>query len=178
MLDLIHAATDMDSFLDRGLALKKETSINCIPIEEVRNNFQNKVEELKKEEEDTVLWMKEMGTESDSEESEFTSESSKEEERKREGKMPPEEPVISGRGTEALTRSEGSAKAINAELEIWNRTLELTLKRVEVPELKEKIIQRWFLPDSSSSLAILCPNITFILTILVSTSHTPVSFSR
>ena len=39
-----------------------------------------------------------MGTESDSEESEFTSESSKEEERKREGKMPPEEPVISGRG--------------------------------------------------------------------------------
>lgn len=43
----------MDSFLDRGLALKKETSINCIPIEEMRNNFQNKVEELKKEKEDT-----------------------------------------------------------------------------------------------------------------------------
>ena len=42
--------------------------------------------------------MKETGTESDSEESEFTSESSKEEERKREGQMPPEEPVISGRG--------------------------------------------------------------------------------
>uniref|UniRef100_A0A4W2FB86 Protein CutA homolog n=1 Tax=Bos indicus x Bos taurus TaxID=30522 RepID=A0A4W2FB86_BOBOX len=79
--------------------------------------------------------MKETGTDSDSEESEFTSESSKEEERKREGKMPPEEPVISGRGTEALTRSERSAKFINAELDVWNLTLELTLKRVEVPEL-------------------------------------------
>jgi molecular chaperone Hsp33 len=39
----------MDSFLDRGLAFKKETSINCIPIEEVLKNFQNKVELLKKE---------------------------------------------------------------------------------------------------------------------------------
>lgn len=43
----------MDSFLDRGLAFKKEASINCIPIEEVQKNFQNKVEELKKEKEDT-----------------------------------------------------------------------------------------------------------------------------
>lgn len=82
--------------------------------------------------------MKETGTDSDSEESEFTSESSKEEERKREGKMPPEEPVISGRGTEALTRSERSAKFINAELDVWNLTLELTLKRVEVPELQKE----------------------------------------
>lgn len=81
--------------------------------------------------------MKETGTDSDSEESEFTSESSKEEERKREGKMPPEEPVISGRGTEALTRSERSAK-FNAELDVWNLTLELTLKRVEVPELQKE----------------------------------------
>lgn len=53
--------------------------------------------------------------------------------------MPPEEePVISGGGTEALTRAEGSATAINAELDVWNLTLELTLKRAEVPELKEE----------------------------------------
>lgn len=98
MSDCIRAAIDMDSFLDRGLAFKKETSINCIPIEEVQKNFQNKVELLKKEKEDTDS----IADERDG----FTSESSKEEERKREGKMPPEEPVISGRGTEALTRSE------------------------------------------------------------------------
>lgn len=117
--------------------------------------------------------MKETGTDSDSEESEFTSESSKEEERKREGKMPPEEPVISGRGTEALTRSERSAKFINAELDVWNLTLELTLKRVEVPELQKEEN-----PEVVSSLAILCPSITFIMTILVITSHTSVSFSH
>lgn len=46
--------------------------------------------------------------------------------------------MISGGGTEALTRTEGSARAINAELDVWNLTLELTLKRAEVPELKEE----------------------------------------
>lgn len=125
------------------MALKKETSINCIPIEEVRNNFQNKVRGAEEREgKINSIVMKEMGTESDCEESEFTSESSKEEERKK-ARCLVVEPVISGRGTEALTRSEGSAKAINAEL-TFGIDLELTLKRVEVPELKEKRIQSWF----------------------------------
>lgn len=78
------------------------------------------------------MWLKERGTESDSSLSSPLNPVRRRKER--EGKMP----QISGGGTEALTRTEGSARAINAELDVWNLTLELTLKRAEVPELKEE----------------------------------------
>ncbi|XP_038524438.1 tigger transposable element-derived protein 1-like isoform X5 [Canis lupus familiaris] len=148
--DLIDAAIDMDPFLDRSLAFKKDFNKLLYTYKEVQKNLQNKAKGLKKENEDPSkeeeMWTKEMDTESESEgesesESEPDSESHNEEkvEGKREDKKAPEEdPGPSGSGTETLTISEESAKVINAELDFWNLTLELNLERVEVPELKEE----------------------------------------
>ncbi|XP_034871826.1 tigger transposable element-derived protein 1-like [Mirounga leonina] len=149
--DLIDAAIDMDPFLDRSLAFKKDFNKLLYTYKEVQKNLQNKAKELKKEKDtnkEEVVWMKKMDTESESEgesesesESKSESESHKEEqvERRKEDKKPPEEdPGPSSSSTETLTISEESAKAINAELDFWNLTLELNLERVDVPELKEE----------------------------------------
>jgi len=133
------------------LAFKKDFNKLLYTYKEVQKNLQNKAKELKKEKDtnkEEVVWMKKMDTESESEgesesesESKSESESHKEEqvERRKEDKKPPEEdPGPSSSGTETLTISEESAKAINAELDFWNLTLELNLERVDVPELKEE----------------------------------------